>query len=500
MNAGRQLWALVRLRWTLVRSPLVRLGLLGAMAVAPVLGALVLLNRDAVEQPSLVAAVHAAPAAFLGFGVLAVLAPLTASGSELVPSDQLVAYPVRPGTLFLSSLVLAPVNLVWVVQLLVLTAETGFLTLGQPYLAQGAVTTTLFVLACTGVGQALSWWLSGLRRVRRGRVLLRVAVVALAVAGVAVVRTGHAGAVLDHSFGPPVADAVAAGGRGDLGAWAPVTVVLLAVVLGALWLGVRACRWSLRRPNDLGGDRTARPVRRRAPAATAYQALLATDRASVWRAPALRRGALVLGIMPGLAAAGVGLPWRSLVFLPGLVAAGGGLLFGFNAFCLDGSGAVWLASLPHPPGLIARAKARVTAESVLLSAGLAAAVGSVRALGTPTATQLTALLATVVGCSWLVVAICLAHAVRRPYRADLTGPRDAVAPPGAMVLTSVKLVFPTAVLGAVLEASATAPQWWLPLVIALPVTALSSWSISTDLRRYDDPVRRARIVSVVSAG
>ena len=39
MSAGRQLWALVRLRWTLVRSPLVRLGLLAAMAVAPVLGA-----------------------------------------------------------------------------------------------------------------------------------------------------------------------------------------------------------------------------------------------------------------------------------------------------------------------------------------------------------------------------------------------------------------------------------------------------------------------------
>jgi hypothetical protein len=69
-----------------------------------------------------------------------------------------------------------------------------------------------------------------------------------------------------------------------------------------------------------------------------------------------------------------------------------------------------------------------------------------------------------------------------------------------MVLTSVKLVFPTAVLGAVLESVAGAPQWWLPLVIALPVTLISSWSISTDLRRYDDPIRRARIVSVVSAG
>ena len=89
--------------------------------------------------------------------------------------------------------------------------------------------------------------------------------------------------------------------------------------------------------------------RRRPPAGRALAELVAVDRASVWRAPALRRGAVVLALLPGLLAAGAQLPWSSLVVLPGLVAAAAGLLFGVNAFCLDGPGAVWLASLPHPP-------------------------------------------------------------------------------------------------------------------------------------------------------
>jgi hypothetical protein len=209
---------------------------------------------------------------------------------------------------------------------------------------------------------------------------------------------------------------------------------------------------------------------------------------------------LVLAVLPGLAAAGVGLPWRSLVFLPGLVAAGGGLLFGFNAFCLDASGAVWLASLPHAPGLVARAKARVTAEAVLIGATLAAVLGAVRAKGSPTSTELVAILASATTCALLVVAGCVSSAIRRPYRADLSGPRDAVAPPGAMVIASLRLAVPAGLVGGLLEATAAAPSWWTPLAIALPVAAVSIVWLSRSLRRYDDPLQRSRIVQVVSAG
>ena len=191
MSARRQVLALITLRWTLVRSRAVQFGLLYALAMVPVLGALAILSRSGIEPAALTASIQAAPAAFLGFGVLAVVAPLTANGSELVPSDQLVAYPVRPATLFLSSLVLAPLNLVWIVQLLVLTAETGFLTLHTPHLGQGGITSLLFVAACTCTGQALAWIVIGMRRNRRGRVAVLVALAFTAVASVVVIRTGH---------------------------------------------------------------------------------------------------------------------------------------------------------------------------------------------------------------------------------------------------------------------------------------------------------------------
>jgi len=224
VTARSQVWALVRLRWTLVRSPWIRVGLLTAAALVPYFGFISILIRNRIEPAALVAAVNAAPAAFLGFGVLAVVAPLTAGGTELFPSDQLVAYPVRPATHFLSSLVLAPVNLVWIVQLLVLTAETGFLTLDHPYLGQGALTSLMLVLACTSLGQAMAWVVTGLRRSRNGRLLLRTTLGLGAAGALTVIRTGHSHDVVDYSFGPAVAKAVTAGGAGDLRGWIPTTV------------------------------------------------------------------------------------------------------------------------------------------------------------------------------------------------------------------------------------------------------------------------------------
>ena len=501
MSSAAQLRALVQLRWRLVRSQAVRVGLLLGAGLVPLLALLPLATRHDIDIDALKAAVDAAPQAFLGFGVLAVIAPLTSSaGSELFPSDHLAGYPIRPGTQFLSSLVLAPLNLVWVVQLLVLVAETEFVTEASPHVLAPLLTLVCFVVAVTGLGQALAWTATGMRCTRKGRLVLRALLAAAVLLGVVVVRSGHANDLVGSSYGPWLVRVLRAGGDGHLGAWALGTAVLVAVAVGTLWFGLRQCRWAVRIPQDLALRSGSEERPRRAQPVDEFRALLAVDRASVWRAPALRRGALVLAILPGIAAAGVGLPWRSLVFLPGLVAAGGGLLFGFNAFCLDATGAVWLASLPHRPELVARAKARVTAEAVGLGAGLAAVLGALRAKGTPTATELTAIVASTSTATVLVVALCLSAAVRRPHRADLNGPRDAVAPPGALVLASIRLAGPAAIVGGVLQVSSSAPQWWVPLALALPVSLLSAASISRSLARYDQPFRRSLIVQTVSAG
>jgi hypothetical protein len=96
-GAGSQLRALLALRWQMARQPGLRFGIvLGAVFLLWLLGQ-VLGSGDALDAPTLGTAVELAPAAFLGFGVLALLAPLTAGGgNEVVPPDQLAAFPVRP--------------------------------------------------------------------------------------------------------------------------------------------------------------------------------------------------------------------------------------------------------------------------------------------------------------------------------------------------------------------------------------------------------------------
>ncbi len=498
-GAVRQLRALLALRWQMARAPGLRLLICLTGLLVVWLVYLVVSTADAIDAPTLATAIQVAPSAYLGFGFLALIAPLTAGGgNEIVPPDQLVAYPVRGRTQFLGGLVLAPLNLVWVLQLLVLAALTAYLTLDGGLLL-GGLTTTAFVVAVTVLGQALAWTIVGVRQTRRGRRIVTSTGCLALVGAVVLVRLGLSGYVLDNSPTRFVSRAVLAAG-GNLALWGKVTAVLVVLSGLLVLLGGRACAWALRRPGDAGAGRSTEPVRRRAGHRSVLRELIAVDRASVWRAPALRRGGLVLAILPGVLAAGAAIPWQSLVVLPGLVAAGAGLLFGVNAFCLDGSGAVWLASLPHSPRRVVQAKTIVLAETVLLAVVIAAVSGSLRSPGTPTLTEVTAIVASGLLCTVIVVTVGLSGSIRRPHRADLRGPRDAVAPPGTMALASVRLAVPTAFAGIILGSVTRTGIWWLPPLLAVPPLLLCGLSLRRSLDRYADPQTRARIVQVVSAG
>lgn len=496
-RALTQLRALVWLRWQMVRSPGARI----AICLSPILliwfVQLAISSATTLTQPALVAALELAPAAFLGFGVLAVIAPLTAGGgNEILPTSQLVAYPVRPRTYFLGGLLLAPVNLVWVVQLLVLAAETSYLTLDGNRLP-GGVTTTAFVVCLTILGQALAWAVVGLRQTRTGRRIVGGLSIGLFLAAVFVIRGDFVDRVLAASPTHSVVRAIEAGPGSR---WLVTTgVLVLLSVLGVL-VGARACGWALSRPNDATATSAGALVRRRPARRSQLGELIAIDRASVWRASALRRGGLVLAVLPGIGAIGAAVPWQSLIVLPGLVAAGAGLLFGVNAFCLDGAGAVWLASLPHDPRLLARAKTIVLVETVAASIVVVLVAGSVRSAGTPTAAQVTAILSSALASGAVVVATCLALSVRRPHRADLSGPRDAVAPPGALALASARLALPAGFIGVILEVSSRTDIWWVPPVVAAPIILLALLWLSRSFARYAKPLVRSRIVQTVSAG
>ena len=188
--AAVQVQALLALRWQMVRRPRTRAaGLLAAAVLLAVLG-LCLSLAGHLDEPVLETAAALAPQVYGGFALLAVAAPLTsAGGSDVVPPEQLVAFPVRPSTQFLGGLLLAPLNLVWVVQLLVLATVTGCLTVGGRLLP-GLLTTAAYVAAATALGQAVAWGVTGLRTSRGGRALLVGAGAVLLLLGVLLVRDG----------------------------------------------------------------------------------------------------------------------------------------------------------------------------------------------------------------------------------------------------------------------------------------------------------------------
>ena len=176
------------MRWRMVRRPSVRVGLLLVLLLA--LAVLVLGALDAAAVPldlDVLAGSPAAaqlgsvvdrtgevavllPTAMLAFLATSMIGPIAAGGSyELLPASQLVAFPVRPRTAVRLSLLLTPLNIAWYLQLVLLTWATAYAIRG-PY-APGLPLLVLFsyVLACTGIGQALAWLVVGLRKRVYGR-------------------------------------------------------------------------------------------------------------------------------------------------------------------------------------------------------------------------------------------------------------------------------------------------------------------------------------------
>lgn len=504
-RAGRrtgQLRALLALRLRMVRSGRTRAALLALLLLPALLALVGVLVVDLIPDDRVFEISLAVPTVYLAFAVLAVLAPLSAGGGyELYPPEQLVAYPIRPRTVYAGTLVLAPINIAWllnVVALVVLTAlATGPTTWGT---ARAMVSLLLFVALTTATGHAVAWVVVGVRQTRRGRIGTWAVAAALATTLFVAIRLGHAFQLLDAS---PTRYALLNAIDGYQAAYRPWALGLLALTGGtaaAAALGVAATGWALRRPGDHAVRDGATPVRRRPTARQPLRTVVAVDRASVWRSVPLRRGLVVLLVLPGAVAAAAGLGWSSLVLLPGLVAAGAGLLFGVNAFCLDSSGASWLATLPGWDRLAFVAKTWVVAEVVFASVA-AALLGAVsRAPAPGTAAAVTATIGSALSVGALVVASSMRSSVARPHRADLSGPRDTPAPPGVMAMHSLRLAVMTTFVGLLFSGAAFLPTWWLPLLLAVPFGCWAGLSLIDSGRRWSDPAARSRVVITVSGG
>jgi hypothetical protein len=489
------------LRWRMVRSPRARIGLalMGLLLVLFVVAAVAggrLLPSEEFFNAALVT-----PTAFLVYAALSIVGPAAAGGgNELFPAEDVSPHPIRPMTRFVTSVLLAPLNIAWVTQSTALLALTSYVSASWRGLPAALSIAALYILAITVCGQAIAWWLIGVRQTRNGRVATWIAAGLLAVAALVTARLTDLTDVLDKAPTKPVVFAILDSAGGVYRTWYPVVTVLLGMIGVGLAAGVAAVAYTTRRPAGAAVERQARRVARRGPARSLVAELNRIDRASVWRAGALRRGVIVMGLLPGAATAAVRVDWTSLALTGGLVAAGAGLLFGVNAFCLDGSGGLWLGSLPLPAGAHLLSKARVIAETCLICCAITVGAGATRARGELSAAAIATVIAAVTACSAVVVASCIRSSVDKPHRAELRGSRDTPAPPGAMAVYSVRLALRTTLLAMVIAGVGAIGAAWAPLLLAAAVSTLAWLSIRGTLDTFTAPEKRSFVLVTVASG
>jgi len=494
----RQVRALLLLRWQMLRTAKARIGATAAAGIA--LGLLVGGTVAAVSATDTYAvdAGSILPTVLLAFAVVTAISGIaTGGGTEIVPAAHLVAFPVSPRAVFVGSALLAPFNLAWTVQLLALVWITSYIAPGAAGLVVALPLLLLFVATTTALGLALSWWVTGVRESRPGRRATELAAAALVALVGWLALSGRLAPALDAS---PLADLVVtfvAPDRPNTWAWA---VGLLALVVLGTYAGFRATEWTLRRREDSIAAGEGKPVRRRRVMQDELRTLLAFDRASVWRSRPIRRGVVVLGVAPGIAAVVGGMTWDDLAILPSLVAAGGALLFGVNTFCLDGSGAAWLESTPRTARAAFVSKARVTGEVVLVSVLMTILLGGLRAPTAPSIGDVAVVLAAALaGTAW-TVALAMRLSIRRPHKADLRGPRDTPAPPAAMTGYSARLAAMATTLGIAFTVVVRLDSPLPGLILGLALVALAGRHLLVSSREWADDRTRAGVVTRVAFG
>lgn len=478
-------------------------GLLAVLAMTA-LSALgpTLLDPSSVDSPLLSSAVGALEddlgTTFAGFLLLTFAASLgSGGGRELLARSEAAIHPISPRTEHLGALLLAPVNLAWLVQA---WALLGVMALVAPTdrVPGAQVVVLAWVLLATAAGQLLGWLVEGVRRSPGGVVAVRVGGGVLAVVAIGL----HLAGLL-----APLARALPTTWVAETAQttrW-PLVVAVLLVAAGVLVLvGARPAAWALGLPprEELrvqSGVHEARP----APAprwGSPERALLRRlDRGSVWRSVGMRRGLLVLGTGPGVVALVTGLHWGSVMLLPGLAASGAALLFGVNAWCLDGRGMVWRETLPLPAADVFDVRASVVAECMALCAGIPLLLTLLRN-GPPSLVTGVAVL-----CCWLVVvvqvlAIVMTWSVRSPYAVDLSSPRATPAPHAAMAGYAARLSLVTTLASMLFAAAGALPWAWVAPVLAAPMLTWSGVRLLRARRRWLRPPERARVVLTVAAG
>lgn len=488
---------LMRFRGGTVRRPKVvriAVGIIVTLTLAAVIGPLLAPGAGANEglafntlllMPSMMVG-------FLGLSIASAIA--SGGGRELLSGENAVAFPVSPTTDHLGALLMAPLNIAWMLQAWFLLGAASFArgTTGLGWLLAIVV---LWIVAATTAAQVVAWSTEAVRRRPHGVAVVRTVGVALAALAAWLQLSDRLVGVLDAV---PTLQLVVAGLSGFSVRFGVAVLVLLAITVLALLLGGGAAHLAARRmPRDeLKAESTAYEARPNPRSVLAM--LVRIDRASIWRAVPMRRGMLVLAIGPGLIAFAGALEWANVVILPGLVVSGGVLLFGVNIWSLDGRGGLWRESLPVEAHLVFRARSWVLAEWLLVASLITVVLASLRA-GVPTAGEAAAIVCTVLVVTTQVVAVSMSWSVRRPFAVDLRSARATPAPPTVMVGYSAKLALTTTLTAMVFSTSSWAAPWWVTVLLACPFLVWSVLRWQRAAKVWGTPAKRAAVVTTVAA-
>jgi hypothetical protein len=436
-------------------------------------------------------------AAFAGFLLLAISSAMgSGGGRELLSRSEAAVHPISPLTEHLGALLLAPVNLAWLVQVWGLLAVTA-LVAPSGGLAGAQVVVLAWVLAATALGQAAGWAVEGVRRSPHGVLVVRSVGGAVAVVLAALHLAGLLGPLVRSLPTTWIAETA------QTPDWPLVVVVLLALTVVAVVAGARPAAWALGLPprEELrvqSGVHEARHAPEPRWGSPDRALLRRLDRDSVWRSVGMRRGLMVLGLGPGLVALVAGLEWSSVMVLPGLTASGAALLFGVNAWCLDGKGMVWRETLPVRAVDVFDVRTLVVAECMAVVSGITVVLALLRN-GLPPL-----VVGVAVASCWLVVvaqvlAIVMTWSVRSPYGVDLSSPRATPAPHAAMAGYAGRLSLVTTLTALLFTGLSAVPWAWVPAVAALPFLAWSTRRLVRARRRWLVGDERARVVLTVAA-
>ncbi|NUS50069.1 MAG: hypothetical protein HOQ22_03380, partial [Nocardioidaceae bacterium] len=266
------------------------------------------------------------PSAFVSVVIISVVSAATSGGGrELLPRDQAVAFPVSPTTDHLGALLMAPLNIAWLLQCWAVLGATSYAVGARGTLPLALLPVYLWLFTATSMAQALAWSVEWLRRGPHGRLMVRLLTVGAIALAAGLILTDNVTPLLDRSPTLKIAVGVVAGMNGGGLQWGGVVGMLiwlglLAVVVGA-WLAARVARRPAR--DELRVESSSRTTRGNP--ASDLVALLRTDRAGILRSVPMRRGMAVLALFPGLVAIGGSFRWDMLGIFPGLVASGGAL-------------------------------------------------------------------------------------------------------------------------------------------------------------------------------